>query len=126
MSTRHIIMIVLVAVALLCAAGIYYFYDPSLNGFFPRCPFLSITGWRCPGCGSQRAIHAILHGDLATAWHFNAMMVVSLPVLAVYTFAEFTRSRFPRFYCAVNKPAFIWGIFIAVIAWWLSRNIFGW
>ena len=62
MSTRHIIMIVLVAVALLCAAGIYYFYDPSLNGFFPRCPFLSITGWRCPGCGSQRAIHAILHG----------------------------------------------------------------
>ena len=89
-------MIALVAVAVLCAAGIYYFYDPSLNGFFPRCPFLSITGWRCPGCGSQRAIHAILHGDLATAWHFNAMMVVSLPILAVYTFAEFTRTHFPR------------------------------
>ena len=126
MTSRQIAILALMAVGLLCAAGIYYFYDPSLDNFFPRCPFLTITHLRCPGCGSQRAIHAILHGDLATAWHFNAMMIISIPILAIYTFAEFTRKRFVRLYLALNSPSVIWTIFAAVMLWWVGRNIFGW
>ena len=36
-------------------------------GHYPTCPFLAITGWYCPGCGSLRAVHDLLHGDLAGA-----------------------------------------------------------
>ena len=33
----------------------------------PGCPFLGLTGWFCPGCGSSRAIRALVSGDVARA-----------------------------------------------------------
>src|SRR5580693_9291812 len=37
-------------------------FDPATSGIFPPCPFRYLTGWYCPGCGSLRAIHQLLHG----------------------------------------------------------------
>ena len=51
---------------------------------FPRCPFLLLTGLYCPGCGSQRAVHALLHGQVARAAGLNLLAaVLSLPILAL-------------------------------------------
>jgi hypothetical protein len=69
------------ASALGCAAILFWF-DPSQSRFYPRCLFQEATGLLCPGCGSLRAIHQLLHGNLAAALRFNALLVVSLPVLA--------------------------------------------
>ena len=41
--------------------------DPNVAGHYPTCPWLALTGTYCPGCGSLRAIHALAHGDPATA-----------------------------------------------------------
>ena len=60
---------------------IYFIYNPSENSFFIPCPFHFITGFFCPGCGSQRAIHLLLHGDVVGAFRFNPLMVLTLPVL---------------------------------------------
>jgi hypothetical protein len=51
--------------------------DPSGGGFLP-CPFRTLTGWWCPGCGLTRATHHLLHGDLGRAVGFNALVVVIL------------------------------------------------
>ena len=32
---------------------IFYTLDPSECRVFPRCPFLTLTGWECPGCGNR-------------------------------------------------------------------------
>lgn len=103
--------------------SVYFWFDPS-TGFFPRCPFLSATGYLCPGCGSQRALHALLHGDFVAAWQFNAMMLVFIPVVIILLVAEFCKAEFPGFYMKVNSRYVIWGVFVSIVAWWILRNIF--
>src|SRR5690606_2629375 len=50
----------------LAVVGFYGLVDPA-TGILPSCPFYTLTHWYCPGCGSQRALHALLHGDPGTA-----------------------------------------------------------
>lgn len=58
-------------------------FDPNAAGsVLPPCPFLALTGWLCPGCGSTRALHALLHGDVAQAMSMNPLLVVAMPLLA--------------------------------------------
>jgi hypothetical protein len=57
-------------------------FDPATSGVFPPCPVRYLTGWYCPGCGSLRAVHQLLHGNLRTAWAMNPLTVVLLPFLA--------------------------------------------
>ena len=58
------------------------FFDPATSGVFPPCPLLYLTGWYCPGCGSLRALHQLLHGNLSAAWALNPLTIVLLPFLA--------------------------------------------
>jgi hypothetical protein len=46
------------------------------------CPIHSLTGIFCPGCGSTRAVRALLGGDLQLAFHNNALFLIS-PVLVL-------------------------------------------
>ena len=116
------------AVSAIVIAGIasYSTFDPSTVRFFPRCTFLTLTGLKCPGCGTQRAIHALLHGNFLEAVRFNAMMVASVPLLALYGYAEIVRKSKPRFYNKVNSTPIILTIFVLVVLWWILRNVFGW
>ena len=56
-------------------------FDPATSGAFPPCVLHYLTGWYCPGCGSLRALHQLLHGNLRTAWAMNPLTVVLLPFL---------------------------------------------
>jgi len=56
-------------------------FDPATSGIFPPCPLRYLTGWYCPGCGSLRAIHQLLHGNLRAAWALNPLTVILLPFL---------------------------------------------
>lgn len=116
-------MLLIIAVVMLAAISVYFYFDPNDSAFFPRCPFLSLTGYQCPGCGSQRAIHALLHGDFAAAWGKNALLVASLPLLFLLVFSEMTRTRFPRLYRRVNSGIVIKGCFVVVVVWWILRNL---
>ena len=75
---------VAVACAVLLPLGIaaLFFLDPEETSGFPRCPVFALTGWRCPGCGTARALHAALHGRLAEALRLNAALPVALALLA--------------------------------------------
>ena len=115
-----------VAVIVIAGIAIYSTFDPSTVRFFTRCTFLTLTGLKCPGCGTQRAIHALLHGNFLEAVRFNAMMVASVPLLALYGYAEIVRKSKPRFYNKVNSTPIILTIFVLVVLWWILRNVFGW
>jgi len=56
-------------------------FDPATSGVFPPCPVHYLTGWYCPGCGSLRAIHQLLHGNLQAAWAMNPLAVLLLPFI---------------------------------------------
>jgi Protein of unknown function (DUF2752) len=73
----------LVLLTVATAASILYLFDPSSYGFYPTCLFHRMTGLLCPGCGSLRALHQLLHGHIWTAFQYNPMLVTGLPFLAV-------------------------------------------
>ena len=104
----------------------YYHFDPSTSILFPKCPVHLIFGIPCPGCGSQRAIHALLHRDLAMAFRYNALAVVLLPYLAILAITALLRERFPRLYSITHHRYIAYSLAIIVPLWWILRIIFHW
>lgn len=107
------------------AAYLYMKFDPAESVLFPKCVFHGLTGLSCPGCGSQRAIHSLLNLDLAGALESNALLVVSLPFMALLVFAWLMRRRFPGLYAGLGRRAVIWTVFAVIMLWWILRNVFG-
>lgn len=63
-----------------------YFFDPATESFFPPCPTNKITNLYCPGCGTLRALHALVHGDIGEAVSQNVLTVIFLPLIPVMMF----------------------------------------
>ena len=103
--------------AILLPLGIaaLFLLDPAETPAFPRCPVFALTGWRCPGCGTARALHAALHGRLAEALRLNAALPVALALLALCVL----RPRLAR------RPAFAWTVLAFALAWGVARNVLG-
>lgn len=125
MNWRRAIVITFIMVIAAMAVAIYFRWNPASHDFFPRCMFLNLTGLKCPGCGSQRAFHALLHGDVVAALRLNAYLLVGLPLLGVYAVAEWQRTRWPRFYVALSSPRVLCAIVLTVLLWWVLRNLLG-
>ena len=112
-----------IAAALLAAvAAIYYFVDPASTVWMPRCPFRLLTGLDCPACGSQRALHAVLHGAWAEALGYNPFLVISLPylVLVAYTTARPPGEKSILKY--VQHPHTVRLYLVLIVVWWIVRN----
>ena len=108
----------------LAAASAYLFvFEPGRSGFFPSCPFRTITGLTCPGCGSTRGLHRLLHGDVVSAFEFNPLLVVALPFLVFalvrYTAAAVTGRHFSTSRINAN---YIWVMFVVIMSFWIFRN----
>src|ERR1700749_3263759 len=73
-------------IAFVALVIVYYKYNPAKYKFFPKCPFHLLTGFDCPGCGSQRAFFFLLHGDIINAIRKNLLLVISLPFLLIHFF----------------------------------------
>jgi uncharacterized protein DUF2752 len=106
------------------AATVLYRLDPANGGLFPPCPFRALTGWYCPGCGSLRALHQLLHGNLRLAFAFNPFTVLTLPFLVYgsvsYGWFELRHRQLPR----VFLPGWaIHGLALAVIVFCVVRNL---
>ncbi|GAA2847170.1 DUF2752 domain-containing protein [Streptosporangium fragile] len=98
--------------------------DPNEPGHYPTCPFLALTGLYCPGCGGLRAVHALVHGDPATAVGLNPVVVVMIPVLAV--FWAYWALRSWRGGPPIGKsvrPVYVWLFLALMIVFWIVRNL---
>ncbi len=70
-----------------------YAVDPTGKRYYPRCPVYTFTGLYCPGCGTTRAMHQLLHLNVGAAVRLNVLTLFLLPVLA-YSFLSYTREVF--------------------------------
>ena len=68
--------------AFAAAMAVLFEFNPSTHALYPRCLLYTSTGILCPGCGSLRAFHQLLHGHVLTALRCNALLVTSLPFAA--------------------------------------------
>jgi Protein of unknown function (DUF2752). len=128
-TTRFWLWSLLSVVGLALALFAFFRFNPSEHSFFPRCVFHSVSGWNCPGCGGQRALHHLLHGNFAAALQHNALFVVLLP-LAIWSLAQtFWNRCFGSPKIGLFKHhLWPWVLCITVIAFGVLRNLpgFGW
>lgn len=117
---------IIVAAAIIVAAivlTIYYVVDPT-SAHMPQCTFKLITGLNCPGCGSQRALHALLHGQIARAIAFNPGALMLIPLGILYAFVEWTDKHPCLRHALLSKPA-VYTILSMLVFWTVVRNIVG-
>lgn len=102
-----------------------YAVNPEVPGHYPTCPFRALTGYYCPGCGSARALHALLHGDPALALKRNPLFVAAVAGLFVYAVAwTVQRGRGQRL--AWTPPNWLlYSVLVLVLAFWVLRNVPG-
>jgi hypothetical protein len=110
--------------SLLLAGSLYlYLFEPGKTGFFPPCLFRALTGLTCPGCGSTRAMHQIVHGHFAAAFMLNPLFLLAIPFL-LYALIRYSvsvmRGEIPR---GNRLPAsYIYALFAIVVSFWIFRN----
>lgn len=112
-------------IAAFLALYLYRNFDPSTT-LFPKCPFYWATGFKCPGCGSQRAVHQLLNLNISAAFDYNACLVVFIPIILFLLLADVLRQKFPKMYIASRNPVLSWFLLCVILLWWILRNVFGW
>lgn len=95
------------------AAWVLYQFDPVTAGFYPACPFLTLTGFQCPGCGTTRALHALLHGQVGDAFRLNPLLFAALGAGIAFLIRP----------SLMTRPATAWLSAVVVIGWGLLRNV---
>lgn len=103
----------------------YYFVDPLSTNFIIKCPFKAITGLDCPGCGSQRAVHNLLHGNLKAAFADNALFVIALPYAFVGILFEYfsLKYKYPKTRKILFGKTAIYTIAAIIILFFILRNL---
>jgi hypothetical protein len=120
----RLIAAAIVGATLAALVYLFLFNPASGSAFYPSCPLRLLTGFYCPGCGTLRGLHQLLHGHLFGALSYNPLMVATLPFIGYaylsYTMLALRGSGLPRVFV---PPVLIKALFWVVIAFGVLRNI---
>ncbi|SEF74421.1 Protein of unknown function [Halpernia humi] len=116
---------ILFFVFILGGLGFYYFANPLSNSYFIKCPFKTLSGLDCPGCGSQRALHALLHGDIYRAFSYNLLFVLAIPYVFVGILFEWfgLKNRYPKTRKLLFGKTAIYMVVAIIILFFILRNL---
>lgn len=84
----------------------------------PSCVIKRLTGYDCPGCGSQRAFDALLHGHFAEALSYNYALPIFVALALLYIVSP------PRIRPVLYHRATLAALVIALLGWWVLRNVY--
>lgn len=121
---RSRLAVLLFWLSLAAASGYLLLFEPGKSGFFLACPFRKLTGFTCPGCGSTRALHRLIHGDVVAAFQFNPLFTLALPLL-VYVLLRYTDAAIRGKPINPNRlnAKYIWVLFVVILSFWIFRNM---
>ncbi|PRY58006.1 uncharacterized protein DUF2752 [Knoellia remsis] len=123
---RRLLWPALTAAAAAGCALVVHVINPYEPGNFPTCPWLALTGTWCPGCGTMRATHSLTNGDVVEALQRNPLTVAAIVVMA-FGFVRWTRREWRGEQRMTAAPAWLlYGLFVAIMAFWVLRNVPGW
>lgn len=105
---------------------VYYFVDPLSAEWMPKCFSKTIFGISCPGCGTQRAIHSVLKGDIVAAFFYNPLLILSVPYFLLIGVLDIKsiRVRHPKLHNAILGQKSIWIMVSILLIYTIARNYF--
>jgi hypothetical protein len=106
-------------------AAVIFLFDPAQHSFYPICYLRAFTGLNCPGCGSMRAIHQLLHGHIAAAARLNLLLVLSLPFSAWWAIRNGVAWIQGNPLAFSIRPFWIWGFLAVASVFTVLRNLPG-
>lgn len=102
----------------------YFSANPSRVNFFLQCPLYTTTGIYCPGCGSQRATHDLLHLDFIGVMQHNALYLSALLFLGYHGIIIIANKFFGKTWKSLlNHPRTPLIVLIIIILFWVLRNL---
>jgi len=110
------------------AAGvgaIVFFFNPGTHSFYPVCLFHALTGLNCPGCGMTRALYALLHGNFLLALKDNALLVLTLAMMVVWSARRVVRKLMNEPVAFNVPPKFLWAFLVVASVFAVIRNLPG-
>ena len=111
-------------VALLAlAAALLLRFPPEQYSFYPQCPIHHYFGILCPGCGTTRALAALLHGNLGEAFRLNALTMLLLPIAIGYAVTGYLRLLARRPGWLQPPRSAIYATLAAAVVFTLARNL---
>ena len=115
--------VALASLALITGAAILFRFDPAAHGFYPFCVFYRTTGLLCPGCGSLRAFHQLLHGEWVDAVRYNPLLVASFPLLIWLGLRLVRIALGMEVQPLVIKPKWMWAGLAVLAGFGILRNL---
>ncbi|HIX91233.1 MAG TPA: DUF2752 domain-containing protein [Candidatus Agathobaculum pullicola] len=82
------------------------------------CPVQHFTGVPCPGCGLSRAVFALLRLDFWTAFRYNPMIYVLLPVVLLVLFR-----KKPLLGTKKRESILLWSVMVLWAGIWIARLV---
>lgn len=120
---KSFVFIIIALIVLAGIIGIYMQVNPANSPIVPKCLFKTLTGYDCPSCGGQRALHAILKGEIGRAFMLNPFLFIAMPFLVAVAFSSFSDSKFAKRLKPIVQSTTAIAIYLFVyIAWWIIRN----
>lgn len=113
---------------LIAAFGAYFICcDPMQTTWAPQCWFYRWTGWKCPGCGTQRAVYELFHLHPAQAFRLNPLLFVAAPYLLVMMWLEYFggKAAHPTAYRRLSGPGVLAVALTVILCYWIGRNLAG-
>jgi len=108
-----------VTVLLVASLVVLYAVDPTRHMVTPPCPYLTLTGIACPGCGLTRCLHFLLRGDLTRAFGYNPWAFVIAPAAVAFALLPAVAAdvRTLRLRTGIS-----WVMLVVTLAFWVWRN----
>ena len=94
------------------------------QGWYLPCPFRTLTGYLCPGCGTTRMFMALLQLDFVKAYHYNRVVFLSLPIIIIclikltINYVKFGNLEVPKW---MDKILVV--VIVALLAFGVIRNL---
>ena len=107
-------------------AVVYKIFNPCLVEFFPECFFHKTTGYKCPICGSQMAVHYLMNFELSKALMSNALLVLAIPYILVTIAMDIIKStneNVLKLKKIFSGKKTLTGIVVIVVLFWILRNV---
>lgn len=111
-------------VVLASIGAVLVLFPPGQYSFYPQCPIHRYLGIQCPGCGTTRALAALLRGDIVEALRLNALTTLLAPVAAVYASLCYWRflERRPVHLPRLPRPM-IYAALVVAVLFTIGRNV---